>query len=224
VIRGFPAEQAGIKVGDKIVAIDGKKVELWEDLSKAIEKSEGRELGLRLLRGKNYLNIKVKPRATVVKDIFGQERKTFKMGIESSGAYITIQYNPFMSSFKGMLQTYQIIKLTLIGIVKLIERVIPIKTIGGPILIVQMAGKMAKAGFLIFFHFMAVLSINLGILNLLPIPILDGGHLLFLSIEAIKGKPLSIKKMEIAQQVGLFILILIMVFAFYNDIARIFTD
>jgi regulator of sigma E protease len=224
VVKGYPADLAGIKSGDKIVAIDGRKVEFWEDLSKAIEKSEGKELALRLFRGKSYLDVKVKPQATVVKDIFGQERKTFKVGIESSGAYVTIRHNPLVGIFRGTFQTYEISKLTIIGIVKLIERVIPAKTIGGPILIVQMAGKMAKAGSLIFFHFMAVLSINLGILNLLPIPILDGGHILFLSIEAIKGKPLSIKKMEIAQQIGLFLLILLMIFAFYNDIARIFTE
>jgi regulator of sigma E protease len=224
VIKGYPADLAGIKAGDKIITIDGVKVVFWEELSRAIEKSEGKELNLSLMRGKSYLNIKVKPQATVIKDIFGEEIKTFKMGIESSGAYVTIRYNPFVAGMKGLVQTYQISKLTIIGIVKLIERVIPAKTIGGPILIVQMAGKMAKAGYLIFFHFMAVLSINLGILNLLPIPILDGGHLFFLSVEGIKGKPLSMKKMEIAQQVGLVILILLMTFAFYNDIARFSND
>ena len=224
VMKGFPAEQAGIKVGDKVVAVDGKKVELWEDLSRMIEKSNGRELDLTVMRDEVYIHARVQPRATVVKDIFGQERKAVKLGIESAGNYVTVRYDPLTGVLKGWAQTYQISKLTILGIIKLIERVIPAKTIGGPILIVQMAGKMAKAGYLIFFHFMAVLSINLGILNLLPIPILDGGHLLFLSIEAVKGKPLSIKKMEIAQQVGLFLLILLMIFAFYNDIARIFTE
>jgi regulator of sigma E protease len=224
VMKGYPADMAGMKTGDKIAAINGRKIEFWEDLFQAIEKSEGRELNLGVMRGKDHLNISVTPQTTVVKDIFGQERRTFKIGIESSGSYITVRYNPLVGSFKGLVQTYEISKLTILSIVKLIERVIPAKTIGGPILIVQMAGKMAKAGYLIFFHFMAVLSINLGILNLLPIPILDGGHLFFLSIEAIKGKPLSVKKMEIAQQVGLFLLILLMIFAFYNDIVRIFTE
>ena len=224
VMKGYPADMAGMKTGDKIAAINGRKIEFWEDLSQAIEKSKGRELNLGVMRGKDHLNISVTPQTTLVKDIFGQERRTFKIGIESSGSYITVRYNPLVGSFKGLVQTYEISKLTILSIVKLIERVIPAKTIGGPILIVQMAGKMAKAGYLVFFHFMAVLSINLGILNLLPIPILDGGHLFFLSIEAIKGKPLSVKKMEIAQQVGLFLLILLMIFAFYNDIARIFTE
>jgi len=224
VMKRFPAALAGIRTGDKVVSVNGKKIEFWEDLSQAIEKSEGRELDLVLMRGNSSLSITVKPQATVVKDIFGQERQVFKVGIESSGSYVTVRYNFFVGSVKGLVQTYEISKLTVISIVKLIERVIPAKTIGGPILIVQMAGKMAKAGYLIFFHFMAVLSINLGILNLLPIPILDGGHLFFLSIEAIKGKPLSMKKMEIAQQVGLVILILLMTFAFYNDIARFSND
>lgn len=155
VVKGYPADLAGIKTGDKIVTINGKKIEYWEDLSLAIEKGEGKELSLGVMRGTDYLNIKVIPKTTEVQDIFGQERKTFKIGIESSGSYVTVRYNPFVSSFKGVVQTYQIIKLTILSIVKLIERVIPAKTIGGPILIVQMAGKMAKAGSLVFFNFMA---------------------------------------------------------------------
>jgi regulator of sigma E protease len=101
--------------------------------------------------------------------------------------------------------------------------VIPAKTIGGPILIAQMAGEQAKRGLLSLALFMAILSINLGVINLFPIPILDGGHFLFLGLEAIFRKPLSVKKMEIAQQVGLIFIILLMLFAFYNDLIRIIT-
>jgi regulator of sigma E protease len=110
-----------------------------------------------------------------------------------------------------------------IGIVKLIQRVIPAKTIGGPILIAQLAGEQARRGVLSLVLFMAILSINLGVINLFPIPILDGGHFLFLGLEAVLRRPISIKKMEIAQQIGLIFIILLMLFAFYNDLIRIFS-
>jgi regulator of sigma E protease len=113
------------------------------------------------------------------------------------------------------------IKLTFVVLGKLIVGAISPKTLAGPIGIAQMSGEVAKAGPLAFLSFLALLSINLGILNLLPIPILDGGHLLFFIIEGIMGKPLSIRKRELAQQVGLFLLIVLMVFVFYNDIYRL---
>jgi regulator of sigma E protease len=109
-----------------------------------------------------------------------------------------------------------------ITIIKLIERTVPANTLGGPILIIQMAGKQAQAGISNFLFFMAIISINLGVVNLLPIPILDGGHLFFFLLEAVMGKPLSIKKREAAQQVGLVIIVLLIVFVFYNDLSRIF--
>jgi len=122
----------------------------------------------------------------------------------------------------GIQRTWEIIYLTFVSIIKIIERVIPAKTIGGPIMIMQLAGQQAKEGIVNFALFMALISINLGILNLLPIPILDGGHLFFMFFEVIFGKPLSVRKMEIAQNIGLALLILLMVFAFYNDLSRIF--
>jgi len=112
--------------------------------------------------------------------------------------------------------------LTCLTIVKLIQRVIPIKTVGGPILIGQMTGQLAKESFLYLIPFMAVISINLGILNLLPVPILDGGVILFLLLELITGRPISIKKRDLAQKVGLFLLIFLMAVVFYNDIMRFF--
>jgi regulator of sigma E protease len=111
--------------------------------------------------------------------------------------------------------------MTLISLIKLIERKLPLETLGGPIFIAQLAGQQAQEGWTNLLFFTALLSVNLGILNLLPIPILDGGHLIFFGIEWIIGKPLSLKKREVAQQVGMFILVMMMVFVFYNDIVRI---
>jgi regulator of sigma E protease len=125
------------------------------------------------------------------------------------------------ATYKGFEKTGQIIGFTFLSIIKIFQKVIPAKTIGGPIAIFQMAGEQAKQGWLNLVFFMALLSVNLGILNLLPIPILDGGHIFFLVIEGVWGKPVSIKKQEIAQRVGMLLLISLMLFAFYNDIMRL---
>lgn len=127
-----------------------------------------------------------------------------------------------MAVIKGLEETWLIIKLTVVSIVKIIQRQIPGRTIGGPILIFQLAGEVFKLGIVNLARFTALLSVNLAILNLLPIPILDGGHLLFLLIELFRGKPVSIRKREIAQQIGLVLLVSLMLFAFYNDIMRVF--
>jgi regulator of sigma E protease len=119
------------------------------------------------------------------------------------------------------LKTWEIVELTCLTIVKLFQRVLPIKTLGGPILIGQMTGQLAQESFTYLLPFMAIISINLGILNLLPVPILDGGVIIFLLIELLSGKPISLRKRDLAQKVGLFLLIFLMVVVFYNDIARL---
>jgi regulator of sigma E protease len=118
-------------------------------------------------------------------------------------------------------QTWGIIKMTAISLLKLVQRKLPLETLGGPIFIAQLAGQQAQEGWINLLFFTALLSVNLGILNLLPIPVLDGGHLFFFGFEWLRGKPLSLKKRELAQQMGMFILILLMVFVCYNDIVRI---
>ena len=123
----------------------------------------------------------------------------------------------------GGLQTWNISKMTVISLAMLIQRRLPLETLGGPIFIAQLAGQQAQEGWLNLIFFTALLSINLGILNLLPVPILDGGHIFFFLLESIIRRPLSVKAREIAQQVGMFVLILLMVFVFYNDLARLFT-
>ncbi len=218
---GLPAEAAGLKKGDLILSIDGEKVKKWEDLSRIIRNSGGKELTLKVRRNEETIEMKVTPKPSTVKNLFGEEVTTYVIGITHSGEVLIEKVNPLVAIGNGFLQTYQGIKLTVVGIIKLIQRVIPAKTIGGPILIAQLAGEQAKRGLISLALFMAILSINLGIINLLPIPILDGGHFIFLGLEAILKRPISIKKMEIAQQIGLILIILLMLFAFYNDLIRI---
>lgn len=119
-------------------------------------------------------------------------------------------------------QTYRIAELTVLSVVKLFQGTVSTKTLGGPIMIAEMAGQQAKEGAASLIFFIALLSINLAILNFLPIPVLDGGHLLFFFIEALTGKPVNLRMREIAQQIGIFVLILLMIFVFYNDITRLF--
>ena len=223
ISSGLPAEKAGLRKGDLVLSINGEKVERWDDLSKTIRASKGQELTLQVKREEGTLDIKVIPQSSKTKNLFGEEVQIYMIGIQPSDETIVEKVNPLVAVGMGFTQTWGGIRLTVVSIWKLIERVIPAKTIGGPILIAQMAGEQAKRGLVSFALFMAILSINLGVINLFPIPILDGGHFLFLALEAILRKPVSIRKMEIAQQVGLVLIILLMVFAFYNDLLRLFS-
>jgi len=218
---GLPAEAAGLKKGDIILSIDGQKVAKWDDLPKIIRASQGKELILQIKRDGETLDIKVTPESSKTKNLFGEEVQTFMIGIQPSDDLIVEKVNPVIAVGMGFVQTWGATKLTVVSIWKLIQRVIPAKTIGGPIMIAQLAGEQAKRGILSLAIFMAILSINLGVINLFPIPILDGGHFIFLVLEAILRKPVSIKKMEIAQQFGLILIVLLMIFAFYNDILRL---
>jgi len=223
VTSGLPAEGAGLKKGDVVLSIGGEPVSQWDDVAKIIRNSDGKELTIKVKRNEEIMEVRVTPQPFTDKDMFGEEIKTFRIGIESPKEILVQKVGPFEAVGKGFSQTWFGIKLTVVSIIKLIERVIPAKTIGGPILIAQMAGEQAKRGLLSLVLFTAILSINLGVINLFPIPILDGGHFLFLSLEAILRKPLSIRKMEIAQQIGLIFIILLMLFAFYNDLIRLFS-
>ncbi len=222
VTAGLPAESAGLKKEDVILSIDGETISKWEELSTIIRNSKGKELSLKIKRDGEPIEIKVKPMVFKDKDLFGEEMETYRIGIINPKEILIEKVNPLTAVGLGFLQTWQSTKLMVVGIVKLIEGKVSAKTIGGPILIGQLAGEQARRGLLSFAAFIAFISINLGLINLFPIPILDGGHILFLGIEAILGRPVSIKKMEIAQQIGLILLILLMVFAFHNDIRRIF--
>jgi len=222
VSAGFPAEEAGLKKGDLVLSIDGEEVSQWEDLSKIIRGSKGKELHLKVKRESEIFETKVTPKPTIQKNLFGEETRTFLIGITPAEEVILKKVNPFLAIGTGFLQTWNGIKLTVLGIIKLIQRVIPAKEIGSPIMIAKLAGEQAKKGILSLALFTAIISINLGIINLFPIPILDGGHFLFLALEAVLRRPISIRKMEIAQQVGLVFIILLMLFAIRNDVMRYF--
>ncbi|MEA3332074.1 MAG: RIP metalloprotease RseP [Pseudomonadota bacterium] len=219
----MPAYSAGFQSGDKIVKINDQAIVDWEQLSAAVRVSGGHELVIAYERGNQLLEARVVPKRMESKNMFGENVVTYIIGITALGETVVKHYRPGQALIQGLKETWKVSYLTVLGFIKMIERVIPAKDLGGPIMIAQMAGQHAKAGILSLLYFMGIISVNLGILNLFPIPVLDGGHLLFITMEIVLGRPVSMRKMEIAQQVGLFLLISLMIFVFYNDLTRIFT-
>ncbi len=217
----FPAYQAGLQPGDRILEVNGSPVKRWEDLAKVIHESSDQPLQLKVERGQKTIQISVTPQASIQKNLFGDDVRVGLIGISPSGKTFIERTDPFSAVYRAVLQSWRVTELTVLSIYKIIEGKISAKTIGGPILIAQLAGQQAKAGFLSLVIFMAVISINLVILNILPIPVLDGWHLLIFLLEAVIGRPVSLKIRERAQQIGVFIIIFIMLLVFYNDITRI---
>jgi len=223
VLTKSPAASAGMMKGDTIISINSSRINQWDEMTKIIHNNPGRSLNFEVRRKGEVIAFSIIPEKKRVKDIFGQDKEIGLIGIKPSGNTFMRKSSLQGASTDSVRRTWEISVLTVVSIVKLIQRVVPMETIGGPILIVQMAGEQASQGVLNFFLFMAIININLGILNLLPIPILDGGHILFLGIEAIRRKPLNEKVIAIAQRVGLALILLIMAFALYNDIMRLIT-
>lgn len=210
---GFPAEKAGFKVNDKIIAVNGNAVLYWNQFSGMVKKSEGKQLAITVERGGNKLEIPVTP---VLNE------GSYVIGIKPIIKLVFKQYGAADSLRLGFNKTLESVDFTFITLKKLLTFNLSIKTLGGPVMIAQMSGKAASAGLSSFLYFLAMVSISLGILNLLPIPILDGGLILFLVIEAVRKKPLSRKTMEVAQSIGAAALITLIAVVSYNDIMRMF--
>ncbi len=223
VLPNTPAQSAGLVKGDTIISINGSRITQWDEMTKIIHTSPGRALTLKIKRKDEVITFSVIPERKKVQDLFGQDKEVGLIGIKPSGSTFNRKSTLIESAINSVRRTWEITVLTIVSVIKLIQRIIPMNTIGGPIMILQLAGEQASLGFLNFFVFMAIININLGVLNLLPIPILDGGHILFLGIEAIRKKPLEEKIVAVAQKVGLAIILFIMVFALYNDVIRIIT-
>lgn len=223
VTADSPASKVGLMKGDIISDINGASITRWDDMTAIIHSSPGKELLVKIKRGATTFTVAITPQKKTVKDVFGKSREVGLIGITPSGKTALKQEGIVGALVLGVQRTWELSVLTLVFIVKLIQHIIPADTIGGPIMIFQMAGQQASQGASNYFTFMAVISINLGVLNILPIPLLDGGHLLFFGIEFIRRKPLSEKVLLVAQKVGLALLVALMVFALYNDILRLVT-
>lgn len=217
-----PAYEAGLQPGDQVRAINNQPTENWEEMAEIISESQGESLSFTISRNDTTRRITITPQPIEDKNIFGETVSRYVIGITSSNEVVSKRLYPHEAFYESIIQTYRITELTIVSIVKLIQGTLSTKTLGGPIMIAELAGQQARQGALNLVFFTALLSINLAILNFLPIPVLDGGHLVFFSIELVRGKPVSTRVREIAQQAGIFILLMLMVLVFYNDITRVF--
>lgn len=224
VVKGKPADLANLKQGDQIIAINGQPVDRWETMQNIVAESRGETLAFAIQRGDEQFTVDITPEEGQERDELGVKHTVFRIGIMSTGNMLLeqdrmrVELGLLDSLKRGFGQTWTITEATGVFLVKLVQRKVPKEAIGGPIRIAQMAEREARMGFLRLVNFIAIISVSLAVLNLLPIPVLDGGHLLFFAIEAVQRKPISLRSREFAQQIGVFLLILLMIFVFYNDI------
>jgi len=217
-----PAARAGLQKGDRVLTVAGQKVRRWDELSQKIKGTGEHSLTLELKRGDQVRQVTVVPERMELDDIFGKKVSTVIIGIEAAEAPAVDRVGPLQALEEGASFTFRISWLTLQSIYKIIAREVPLKTLGGPIMIAQVAGKQAEQGASYLIQFMAILSVNLAMLNLLPIPVLDGGHLFFIAWEAVRRKPVPVKHREMAQAVGLMLILTLMALVIYQDILRLF--
>jgi regulator of sigma E protease len=223
VDAGGPADRAGMQAGDLIVAIDGEQISDWRELVQELQSRANQQLALVIERDGQ--------RQTLLVDVEEMDRDGAKVGrIGIQGAqpdpvpdqmYAQTQYGPIAAVSVALSKTWDMSALTLRMLWKMIQGVVSPKNISGPINIAQYAGVSASIGVTAFVSFLAVISISLGIINLMPVPMLDGGQLLYHFAELVTGRPLPEKVQMVGHQIGLLLLVLLMTFAFYNDIARL---
>ena len=222
VTPGSPAEKAGIKAGDIVLTVGGQPVFTDVEMKQAIEKRGGQVLTLTLERQGKTETVNVTPHIIKEKGPTGQEVEVGRIGVSITVRTVTFEpYSPVVAVGQGFVRTWDMTVVTVKGLYKVLVGSIERSNIGGPIQIASEAGRQAKEGAGQLAFFTAIISVNLAVLNLLPVPMLDGGHLAFFIIEAVIGRPISVRKREAAQQVGFVMLMLLMVYALYNDLVRI---
>ena len=221
IMPGYPAESAGLKIGDKILNINGKDVVYWEDVTNIVHTNKNTEMKLLLKRDGKQITVLVTPKPQDIKTIFGSKKNISIMGIAPSDEILYVKYGFFKSIYMGAEKLWMLTYITCRALWASVTGAIPIKeSMTGPIGIFYITGQAAKLGIIYLLQLMGVLSASLAIFNLLPVPVLDGGHILFLTIEKIRRKPVSIKMQENVTQVGMSLLIVLMLFVFYNDFMR----
>lgn len=232
-----PADRAGLKVNDLLVSIDGKELNEWDDVAQLVRGSEGRAIQVKWSRKGKLMESSMMPEKTVIDDpLMGKDNPlardpVYRVGISpakfvETSLMMERSLNPIDWVKRGVTETWNMAKSTVIALSKLFTGQLSVKLLGSPIMIYKVAGnsyRMAGGGYLGWFSFLstlAMLSITLGLVNLLPIPVLDGGHATFFIIEWLRGKPVSLRFMEVASQVGLFLLIALFGVVLFNDFTR----
>ena len=221
------AQAAGFMPGDLVVAIDGEKIDSFADMQRIVSISAGETLNIEVERGGAHVTLKATPQLKEIKDNFGNAHRLGVLGISRSmaaGDIKTQKMGPLQAVAAGAQETWFVVDRTLAYIGGVFTGREAADQLGGPIRIAQVSGQVASAGFVALMHLTAVLSISIGLLNLFPIPLLDGGHLLFYGIEAIRGRPLSERAQEVGFRIGLAIVVMLMIFATFNDILHLATS
>jgi regulator of sigma E protease len=219
VLAGSPAQRGGLQKGDLVVGVNGSPIEDWRGLVQAISSRPGQLVELEVDRDQQRFIIQVTPDV-----VEGSNGTIGRIGIKRNSrvrptAYLQLGLLPAFG--RGLENTWLLSELTVLTLVQMVRVKISTETLGGPVTIARVAGQSARSGIVPFLLFLAVVSVSLGVLNLLPIPILDGGHLFYLLIEAIRGTPLSVEAMQIGQRLGIGLLAVLMFIAFYNDILHL---
>jgi regulator of sigma E protease len=221
------AATAGFQPGDVVVAINGQAVDNFSEMQRIVSESAGDTLTIKIERNGAALELKATPALKEVKDNFGNVHRIGILGISRSMAESDLKYQPVsppQAVWMGVQETWFVVDRTMSYIGGVIVGREAADQLGGPIRIAQISGQVATIGFVALIHLAAVLSVSIGLLNLFPIPLLDGGHLLFYTIEAMRGRPLSEKAQEVGFRIGLAIVVMLMIFATFNDIVHLTTS
>jgi len=221
LLKDYPAEKSGLVVGDKVVRADGKDVRYWEDMTEIIRQHLDGPIRLTIEKNGKLSEVEIQPVIRDVKDIFGKTNRIALLGIAPSQKIESVRYG-FLESFsKGFKKVIDLTVITYKALWSIITGRLSVKeSMTGPIGIFIITGKAAQMGLIYLFNLMAMLSASLAIFNLLPLPVLDGGHILFLFIEKLRGRPLSVKIQENIANIGVGLLIMLTVFIFYSDIMK----
>jgi len=224
---GSAAAAAGFQPGDLVLSIDGEKIDSFSDMQRIVSVSSGEPLKIVVERQGVEITMRATPQLKEIKDNFGNTHRLGVLGISRSmaaGDVKTEKLGPIDAVVLGAQETWFVVDRTLSYIGGVFAGREAADQLGGPIRIAQVSGQVASAGFVALIHLTAVLSVSIGLLNLFPIPLLDGGHLLFYSIEAIRGRPLSERAQEVGFRIGLAIVVMLMIFATFNDILHLATS
>jgi regulator of sigma E protease len=221
------AAAADFKPGDVVRSINGRKIDSFSDMQRIVSVAAGEPLTIVVERGGVPVTLHATPRWGELKDPFGNSHRLGVLGISHSmapGNIKTEKMGPLQAVVAGAQETWFVVDRTLGYIGGVFSGRETASELGGPIRIAQVSGEVASAGFTALIHLTAVLSVSIGLLNLFPIPLLDGGHLLFYGIEAVRGRPLSERAQEVGFRIGLAIVVMLMIFATFNDILRLATS
>jgi len=226
LIEGFGAQQAGIKAGDRIVAIDGQRITFWEEMQRITQSKKGApSIKLVVLRDNKEYNFEVKIQEKELGDMLGQKRKRGLLGITPEGEITNVRYGLAKSFLLGLEKTYELTVITYKSLWRIIVGKLSLReSVTGPLGIFYITSKAAEIGVTAVIQLVAVLSLSLAIFNLLPLPILDGGHILFLAVEKVRGRRLGLAAENIITRIGLALIISLAILVTYIDVWRIFGD